>query len=282
MRAHPRFDAEEHPWSARPVRELDATNEKSEMILDPPSTDGLWPVYKGASFNLWQPDTGEYYAWADPDHITMYLFEKRQRQASYARSAFSEMSPEWIADQSTLPCLQPRVAFRDVARATDSRTVIACLVPPQVVINHKAPYQLFSHGTARDEAYVLGVLSSIPLDWYARRVVENGLSFHILNAFPIPSPPKDDPRRRRVIEIAGALGAVDERYDGWVSEAGAPRRSLSDDERTELIAELDAVVAQLYGLHESDVAHIFETFHEGWDYQDRLERVLAHFARSGA
>jgi hypothetical protein len=36
-------------------------------------------------------------------------------------------------------------------------------------------------------------------------------------------------------------------------------------------------VAHLYGLDEPDLVHIFETFHEGWDYQDRLDRTLKHF-----
>ena len=33
-----------------------------------------------------------------------------------------------------------------------------------------------------------------------------------------------------------------------------------------MIHELDAVVAHLYGLNEAQLVHIFETFHEGWDY----------------
>lgn len=279
LRAHPRFDSSEHPWGARPVTELHATNEKGQMILDPPSTDGLWPVYKGASFNLWQPDTGTYFAWADPDHMTNYLFEKRRRQTRNSRSAFSALPAEIIDDPTTLPCRRPRVAFRDIARATDPRTVITCLVPPEVVITNKGPYLLFSEGGDADESFVLGIMASVPLDWYARRVVEIGLNFHILNAFPIPNPPVDHPDRRRIVEIAGALAAVDERYDDWAAGVGVERRTVTGEEREDLIAELDAVVARLYGLHGSDVTHIFETFHEGWDYRDRLERVLHHLRR---
>ena len=49
------------------------------------------------------------------------------------------------------------------------------LVPGEVVLTNAAPYLLFVEGTARDEAYLLGVLSSMVLDWYARRVVETEL-----------------------------------------------------------------------------------------------------------
>jgi len=44
-----------------------------------------------------------------------------------------------------------------------------------------------------------------------------------------------------------------------------------------MIAELDAVVAHLYGLSPKQLVHIFETFHEGWDYEPRLRQVLRHY-----
>jgi hypothetical protein len=66
LRAHPRLDHGDGDWLARPIRELDATNDKRHMITREEPPAGAWPVYKGASFDLWRPDTGEYYAWADP------------------------------------------------------------------------------------------------------------------------------------------------------------------------------------------------------------------------
>ncbi|MHB1465053.1 MAG: hypothetical protein ACYCXU_08065 [Thermoleophilia bacterium] len=44
-----------------------------------------------------------------------------------------------------------------------------------------------------------------------------------------------------------------------------------------MICELDAVAAHLYGLSEQHLRHIFETFHEGWDYTTRLTAVLEHY-----
>ena len=52
--------------------------------------------------------------------------------------------------------------------------------------------------------------------------------------------------------------------------------------KDDLIAELDALVAHLYGLGRSDVEHIFATFHRGWDYGPRLAAVLAHYDRWAA
>lgn len=245
-----------------------------------------WYVYKGASFDLWEPDTGVYYASVDAHSIAEHLQEKRTRGHQHPRSPFNEFTTAWIDDPETLPCRGPRIAFRDIARATDTRTAIAALVPSEVVLTNKAPYLLWPDlrwrdSNARDQAFLLGVLSSMVLDWYARRVVELSLNFHILNNFPVPDVDVDgDPVARRVIDIAGRLAAIDERYADWAAEVGVPVGSVTDETtKQDLICELDACVAHLYGLDEDDLAVVYETFHEGADYSERHRAVLAHFRR---
>ena len=240
-----------------------------------------WLVYKGGSFDVWKPDTGSYYASVDAESITVHLHDKRVRGHRNWRSVFFEFSDDWIEDESTLACRRPRILFRDVARATDTRTVRAALVPGELVAVHTAPSLLWPMGTARDEAYLLGVLSSMILDWYARRVVELHLTFGILNNFPIPDAAHEqDPIAARVVEIAGRLAAVDDRFAEWAAALGVPVGSVADEAtKHDLVSELDACVAHLYGLDESDLAVIYETFHENTDYSDRHAAVLEHFRR---
>jgi hypothetical protein len=52
---------------------------------------------------------------------------------------------------------------------------------------------------------------------------------------------------------------------------------LPPSEKADHIQELDALVALLYGLNGDQLAHIFQTFHEGWDYEERLRATLRHF-----
>jgi hypothetical protein len=117
------------------------------------------------------------------------------------------------------------------------------------------------------------------LDWYARRFVEIHMNFHILAAFPVPRPNRDNPLWQRVVALAGRLAAHDNRYRQWARAVGVECGHLEDDEKEDMIHELDAVVAHLYGLSENQLRHIFETFHEGWDYTKRLEETLKHFQR---
>jgi hypothetical protein len=52
---------------------------------------------------------------------------------------------------------------------------------------------------------------------------------------------------------------------------------LPEAQKQDHIHELDAVVAHLYGLEEKHLVQIFETFHEGWDYGQRLQTTLKDY-----
>ncbi len=278
LRKAPRLDLNDgQSWRVRPHTELHATNDKDLMRLAERQPAGYWSVFKGESFDIWVSDTGSYYAWANPEKVTKALQSKRVRGARLARSAFSEFPETWVEDIKTLPCSHPRITFRDVARSTDTRTVRTALVPPNVFLVHTAPYLLWPRGDERDQAFLLAVLCSIPLDWYARRFVELHLTYDVLNPLPVPRPSRKDPLWKRVVEIAGRLAAQDRRLKKWAAAVGVTCGLLALDEKEDLIHELDAVVAHLYVLTEPHLRHIFETFHEGWDYGERLEATIAYY-----
>lgn len=279
LRQSPRLDLDDAgSWRVRPQAELHATNDKALMDLKSEERpDGYWPVYKGESFNIWEPDTGRYYAWADPTKVKAALQKKRLRAASGKNSAVAELGAAWLANERTLPCNSPRIVFRDVANRTDTRTIIPCLVPRGVFLTNKAPYLLFSRGSQSDTAFLLGVLSSRPLDWYARRYVELNVNFFIFNPLPIPRPPSDHPLRQRVIAISALLAGQHHALTTWAKGVGRVPVRLTDAARAAAIAELDAAVAHLYGLTESHLRHVFETFQEGWDSSNQLSETLASY-----
>jgi len=280
LRKAPRFDLNDPKnWRARPHRELDATNDKSLMKFADEQPEGFWPVFKGESFDIWEPDTGSYYAWAEPGKVLRELQNSRLRSAKLARSAFREFAADWTKDPDTLPCLHARIAFRDVTRATDSRTVRAALLPPNVFVTNAAPYLVWGRGDQKDQAYLLGVFCSLPLDWYARRFVEIHLNFHVLDPFPIPRPERESKLWMRTVLLAGRLAAADKRYTKWAKAVGVECGKLKDGEKQDMIHELDAVVAHLYELTEPQLRHIFETFHEGWEYKERLEATVVYFKK---
>jgi hypothetical protein len=104
------------------------------------------------------------------------------------------------------------------------------------------------------------------------------MTFEIVNSVPIPYQHRTTSHSLKLIDIAGRLSATDNRFAKWAKAVGVSVGSVeSPIEREELEIELDALVAHLYGLNRDHVQHIFKTFHRGWDFTPRLERVLTYF-----
>lgn len=274
MRSSDRFDVRS---GYRAVTEFHATNDRP--IFDAgEQRKGLIPVFTGRSFDIWNPDTGAYYAWADPSVVEQALQKKRLNQVRNKRTAFFGADLAWASDPATLPMHQPRLVFRDITNSTNSRTVLVALIPAEVVLTNKAPWLYSPRMDPRLDAWMLAIMSSIPFDWYARRFVELSLNIHLLNSFPVPKWEIESILSQRVIENAARLAAVDERFSEWAARVGVAVGSVTSvAEKDDLIAELDALVSLLYGLDRDDVVHIFETFHRGWNYTERLNAVLRHF-----
>lgn len=276
MKRSPRFDEARPDWEFRPYRELDASLDKDKFEFDIDEPRGRIPVLAGASFNLWDPDFGTPYAYGKPEVLRQALADKFARASGNKRSAYFGMH----MGTGELPMDRARIAFRDITRATDSRTALVCLTPPGSALVHNAPILVRRKGSARAEAFLLGTMSSTLFDWASRRWVELHLTFEVLGPLPVPRFDELSPWCSRVVEVSGRLAAVDKRYREWAAEVGVDVGTAKDPAvKDDLIAELDALVSLLYGLSEEQVKHVFATFHRGWDYTARLAAVLEHFRK---
>ncbi|MER3389268.1 MAG: hypothetical protein RJQ01_04470 [Microcella sp.] len=275
MKRSPRFDTADESWEFRPVQgDLNATGDKASFEVDVDEPRGRTPVLAGASFNIWEPGFGTPYAYAIPEVLRPKLAAKLARAVVNPRSAYFAL--KFV--QGSLPLDRARIAFRDVTNQTNSRTTLACLIPPGSAVVHNAPFLVNRRGDEKAEAFLLGVMSSIPFDWGARRWVELHLTFEVLAALPVPRYMPGTAIADRIVQIAGRLAAVDERYTDWATEVGVTTGSVTDPvEKQALIAELDALVALSYDLTREQIEHVFATFHRGWNYDDRLAAVLEHY-----
>lgn len=254
--------------------DMNATKDRAVFEFDVEEANGRIAVTTGAGFNIWNPDAGLPYAYSDPSTLRPYLADKLARAVRTSRSAYSGLKDA----PGRLQMDKARIAYRGIARATDTRTAIVCLLPPGRAVVDPAHLVVTRRGQPADEAFLLGVMTSIPFDWVARRWVELHLTFGILLRLPIPWLGFHSTIGERARVVAGRLAAVDDRYAEWASSVGVPVASVKNQgEKEDLIAELDALVSLLYGLTDDQVDHIFATFHRGWDYEPRLEAVLNHY-----
>jgi hypothetical protein len=252
----------------RRTREIESTHKDYfSTNLDVPK--GGIEVLTGASFNLWAPKFGKPYAYASED-VNSFVLSKIVNSSKNSRSAYHGLGITKLED---LPIHKCRIFVRDVCRPNDTRTVIPCLMPPGVTGIEKAPYLLRKKGDERHEAYVLGVLSSMPFDWMARRVVELALTQEVLHSLPIPDVAVEERYAARIAEIAATLATVDNRYLDWARVVGVDEVSPVPASE-EMLAELDALVCILFELDVPEVEYIYRTFHHGADYSVRCNLVL--------
>jgi len=249
LRKGPRFDR----WGVDkggvfPATELHETQQRSYFR----HAKGV-PVWKGASFDQYDPHGREVAGFADWTEVFGFLQQKRQRSSTFR----GHFNAAMLADPATHPVHRARVAFRDVSRATDSRTVRACLIAPRTPLTNKAPYLVFVAGENSLQAYSLGILNSLVFDWQARRIVETNMNFFILDLLCFPV---DESRLGQVAERAARLSCQDDRFADFAKEAGVQCGPLGAAGRQRLRAEIDALVAHGYGLTEEDLEFVFTDF----------------------
>ena len=271
MLRKPRFDDTRRSWQARPYSELHASADK-----DLYNEDGSgWPVWKGRSFDRYRPDLAPPVYWAEPEAALERLASKRLD----AKGAFDGFPATLLADVTTLAPNDCRIVFRDVVRATDRRTMKACLAPPHIFAIHDAPQLIWPRGDARDVTRLLAILNSLPFDWLLRRRVETHVTFGILNALPIPDAGNAG---SRLVDLAGRLSCVDDRYADWARRIGLGGiGAVTEEGRRGMEAEIDAIVAHAYGLQEQDLALIFEDFVEAALPTSQRELIVQSFRARG-
>ena len=128
-----------------------------------------------------------------------------------------------------------------------------------------------------ERTYVLGVLNSLPFDWLARRYVETTFNHFIMYGMSFPQ--TKDAFWKQIGELAARLSCVDERFANFAAEAGVECGPLTDAQRNDMRAEIDALVAHAYGLTEDELRFIFTDFTENSVTPAYRDKVLEWFER---
>ena len=259
-------------WQCFPVRELDETNHK-RLWRD--ATDGR-SLWKGESFDQFEPSGAGARLCPESDEVWKKVHKPRPGTGS-AVAERTRPQDRRAAVRDELE--RARVAFRDVSRSDDSRTVRACLVPPGVFLTNTAPYLTFVGSDECTQAACLGVMNSLPFDWQARRFVEIHVNFFVLESMTVPN--LDDESFVEVARAAARLSAVDDRFADFAAATGVECGPLPEDERRRLRVEIDAQVAHAWRLTGDDLAVMFNDFTTDAvppTYRDALVNRLAELS----
>jgi hypothetical protein len=199
----------------------------------------------------------------------------RSNRASAALKADPTFYPTpqfWVPWSAVQPKLDWALAFRDIARPTDARTIIAAMLPGAAYGN-KAPL-LFTKD-ALSATLLLGNLNSFVLDFVARSKIQSAnANWYIVEQLPVLSPAAYDQKfgdvTAREIVARDVLALSYTAYDlaAYARAMGFVEKDLqlklpiiwNDDDRNQRRARLDALYFHLYGMSIEDAEYILSTF----------------------
>jgi Eco57I restriction-modification methylase len=197
-------------WHVSFSRELNITEDRHHFTSD---SDGV-PVVEGKHVHPFEVELSavRYYV---PDAIVTTLARVK---ATYRRA---------------------RVAYRDVASATNRLTLIAAIIPAGVLTAHT----LFCLNEDLDDPaqfYLCGIFNSFVANYLVRLRVSTHVTASIVGRLAVPKPARDAPAFREISDLARRLTAPP-------CDANAAAR-------------LQALVARSYGLSRDQLRHVLDTF----------------------
>ena len=201
-------------------------------------------------------------------HFSVDVSDEEKQDAAFFPSVRYWVSMTEI--DSRLPVDQPWViAFRDITNSTNERTMIAAIAP-RSAFGNKLPLLLPAPTLdARDAALLTANLSSLALDFVAKRKVHGtDMNWYILEQLPVIAPADYDREfgettaRELVRDHVLRLSYTAHDLAPFARDLGYEGEPYIWDpaERRQLRARLDALYFHLYGLNEDDTAYILDQF----------------------
>ena len=270
-------------WNLALCNEFHMTNDSHLFKTEP--GPGRLPLWEGKQFHQFDASFAKPRYWLDEKAARAELLSPR------IKAVRRELVKLGINDEPDLGRIQLnydsyRMAFRDVAASTNERTVIATILPPKRFCPHTVSLEQVYYDVVTDKGhsskpylqpaerlYITSVFNSYVVDWFIRQSVTAHVSFFFVYNIPVPRLSASDPRFGLIVQRAARLICTTPEFDDLAKSVGlsphpnplpegegAKYGATDPTERARLRAELDGLVAHLYGLTEAEFAHILGTF----------------------
>jgi hypothetical protein len=155
-----------------------------------------------------------------------------------------------------------RLAYRSIAANTNERTLVCSIIPPSFAGHSLNISENLDYAT---QFYCQSIFSSFVIDWFLRQQVTTNITMFYIYQLPIPRLTTKDKWFNPIVERAAKLICTTEEFAGlweevmktkWTDKRGVTK----EDERNKIRAELDGIIAHVYGLTEEEFKYILSTF----------------------
>lgn len=163
-----------------------------------------------------------------------------------------------------------RLGWRDVTNASNTRTVIATILPPNVFlgnsINYLRPFSITNSEYIRlppqKMMYLCGMMNSFIFDFMARIRVSIHVNIFQIGELPIPIFNANNVIQQKIIELTGGLVCITPEYNSLKKDLGISDIFTTVEDRHNALCELNILAAKLYGVSNIDFKHMLDTFSE--------------------
>ena len=235
-------------WTVRLTSELHMTGD-SDIYRVKPSAGSL-PLFEGKMINQFTATFSKPRYW-------VRIKEGRRRILGTAIDSGQRIEADYY-----------RLCFRSVARNTDERTMISAVLPPcffghsisAVCVTDADGNQVVSYQV---QFYLCAIWNSFAVDYLIRAKVAANISFFYIYQIPVPRLDEKDAAFKLIVDRAAKLICAEAAFDDLAQQLDLGSRedaAKNPADRARLRAELDGIIANLYGLTEEEFAYILTTF----------------------
>ena len=260
-------------WNLRLCQEFNMTTDSH--LFKTQAGEGRLPLWEGKQFHQFDANFAEPRYWLDEKEARAELISSRVKAVRRELEKLGVVD-EPDPDRVLLNYDSYRMAFRDVTASTNERTVIATVLPPKRFCPHtvsleqvyydvvtKQGHSSKAYLEPAERLYITSVFNSFVLDWFIRKSVTAHVSFFFVYNIPMLRLSSSDPRIAPIVKRAARLICTTPEFDDLAKTVGLKSHldgATDPSERARLRAELDGLVAHLYGLSEEEFVHILGTF----------------------
>ena len=230
-------------------RELNMGESKDKKLL---VTRGGWPVLESKDF-----------------HQHIHNYSKPIYMADTKKTLVRVKTKKKFHNQSQKIHQNPRLVYRSVSSADNTRTMIACIVPQSVFTTIGAYMAIPRIGTFevdpnyhRLNAYLCGIFNSTVFDFLIRTKIDKNVETYQIYDTSIPEDFTSE-TAQEISRLCAILTLSETWHGGMANALSISKDDVKDNtlnHRIDLVARIDALVALQYGLTHEEYESVLEDF----------------------
>ncbi|MBR8835779.1 MAG: ATP-binding protein [Stigonema ocellatum SAG 48.90 = DSM 106950] len=237
-------------WNLRLSAEFHMTNDS--YLFNQQPGKGRLPLYEGKMVHQFTHQFAEPRYWVDEQEARKALLGRKESDKG------QQLDYQFY-----------RLVFRSVASSTNERSLIASTVPKSVFCGNSLLISLrFSEDNQislnnLEMLFSAAVFNSYVIDYYLRQKVTTNVNMFFVYQLPVPRLTEGDRYFFEIVQRTAKLICTTPEFDELAQAVGLGSHTngvTDESDRAKLRAELDGMIAHLYGLTEEEFTYILSTF----------------------